>query len=188
MIKGNISECHGEHVSLESVTARTTRYAVAWYLYTYNCNTIHYNNEQKLNWYLMLSFLQTTTNNHQQSHATQFHSIQIVIHSTTTYAFLSPLLHLIELKVDLKGNVCLNILQAPYWNAGTSIIYLFVYIQWLLSNPNTNEYVNEDANEMIIYVPQLYNQMVLDNAIASKRIACLIITIIYDCSGSGSIE
>ncbi|KAJ3123200.1 Ubiquitin-conjugating enzyme E2 U [Nowakowskiella sp. JEL0407] len=72
---------------------------------------------------------------------------------------------------QLTGKPCLNILdQFGSWKEEFTVGGLLIYLQWLLANPCLENPLNFSAAEIYMQSPRLYNQLVRDCVIASRRI------------------
>ncbi|KAK7101327.1 ubiquitin-conjugating enzyme E2 U-like isoform X2 [Littorina saxatilis] len=74
--------------------------------------------------------------------------------------------------VDMRtGRPCVDYLDnLDLWRPGFSLSMLLVSLQALLSNPNLNHAINNEAIEMMSLSPNTYRQMVLECVTASQRI------------------
>ena len=66
------------------------------------------------------------------------------------------------------GEPCLPDIE---WTNTINIFQYIVQIHTLLMNPHISEYVNAPAADIFLNSPRLYNQMIQDCVVASRRIA-----------------
>ncbi|KAJ1553659.1 Ubiquitin-conjugating enzyme E2 U [Nowakowskiella sp. JEL0078] len=75
--------------------------------------------------------------------------------------------------IDIEtGRPCIDVLDRKRaWGQNLTINGLLIYLQFLLANPNSENPVNNHALDVFNQSPRLYNQLVRDCVIASRRIA-----------------
>jgi ubiquitin-conjugating enzyme E2 U len=72
------------------------------------------------------------------------------------------------------GKPCLDIL-GDQWSPNYSLSHLLLQLQLFLSHPEVENYVNAPAADIYIHSPRLYNQMIQDCIIASRKIHGIIL-------------
>ncbi|KAI9000252.1 ubiquitin-conjugating enzyme/RWD-like protein, partial [Gaertneriomyces semiglobifer] len=74
--------------------------------------------------------------------------------------------------VDMKdGRPCIPFLtDESEWNSNTPLPNILLQLQFLLANPGLDQPVNIAAAEIYTSAPHLYEQLIRDSVIASRRI------------------